>query len=269
MECKNTGRSPLYYYISKSRHRQAVIFIHAAFADHTEFDPQIEVFSKYFTVITVDLIGHGLATKTKKGDGIEHTSEYLKDILSAENIEKAHFVGVSIGAVLAQDFANKFPDRVLSLSCFGGYDINNFDPAIQKKNSGAQRIMMLKALFSIKWFAKSNKLISAYTPKAQEAFYRMNIRFPRKSLIYLAGLNKLINRNQTGQRAYPLMIGCGDKDLPMELTIVEKWHEAEPNSKLVVFKNSGHLVNMDAPDEFNKVVLDFILTPKKIISSRG
>ena len=92
MECKNTGRSPLYYYISKSRHRQAVIFIHAAFADHTEFDPQIEVFSKYFTVITVDLIGHGLATKTKKGDGIEHTSEYLKDILSAENIEKAHFI---------------------------------------------------------------------------------------------------------------------------------------------------------------------------------
>ena len=143
MECKNTGRSPLYYYISKSRHRQAVIFIHAAFADHTEFDPQIEAFSKYFTVITVDLIGHGLATKTKKGDGIEHTSEYLKDILLAENIEKAHFVGVSIGAVLAQDFANKFPDRVLSLSCFGGYDINNFDPAIQKKNSGAQRIMML------------------------------------------------------------------------------------------------------------------------------
>lgn len=115
MECKNTGHSPLYYYISKSRHRQAVIFIHAAFADHTEFDPQIEVFSKYFTVITVDLIGHGLATKTKKGDGIEHTSEYLKDILLAENIEKAHFVGVSIGAVLAQDFANKFPDRVLSL----------------------------------------------------------------------------------------------------------------------------------------------------------
>lgn len=263
MECKNTGRSPLYYYISKSRHRQAVIFIHAAFADHTEFDPQIEVFSKYFTVITVDLIGHGLSTKTKKGDGIEHTSEYLKDILSAENIEKAHFVGVSIGAVLAQDFANKFPDSVLSLSCFGGYDINNFDPAIQKKNSGAQRAMMLKALFSIKWFAKSNKLISAYTPKAQEAFYRMNIRFPRKSLIYLAGLNELINRNQTGQRAYPLMIGCGDKDLPMELTIVEKWHEAEPNSKLVVFKNSGHLVNMDAPDEFNKVVLDFMLTPKR------
>lgn len=37
-----------------------------------------------------------------------------------------------IGAILIQDFANKFPDKVASLCCIGGYDINNFDPALQK-----------------------------------------------------------------------------------------------------------------------------------------
>lgn len=262
MTPKNTGRSPMCYYISDNKHEQAVVFVHAAFADHTQFDAQIDSFSKYFTTITVDLIGHGLSMKTQKGDAIDKTSEYLKDILTEEKIEKTHLVGVSIGAVLVQDFANKYPDMVLSLACFGGYDINNFDPAMQKGNSKAQGLMMLKALFSIKWFAKSNKLISAYTPEAQEAFYQMNIRFSKKSFMYLAGLNRLVNKRQTGLRGYPLMIGCGNKDIPMELTAVKMWYKEEPDSELVIFKDAGHLVNMDVPDKFNETVLEFMLHAK-------
>ncbi|WP_278286242.1 alpha/beta fold hydrolase [Eubacterium barkeri] len=219
----------------------------------------MESFSKYFTVITVDLIGHGRSLQTTKGNSIDKTAEYLKEILSEEGIYKAHLVGVSIGAVLVQDFANKYPDMVISLSCFGGYDINNFDSTLQKENSKAQGLMMLKAMFSVKWFAESNKLISAYTKEAQEAFYQMNIRFPKRSFMYLAGLNKLVNKRQTGIRCYPLMIGCGDKDIPMELTAIEMWHKEEPDSKVVIFKDAGHLVNMDVPDTFNEIVLDFML----------
>lgn len=70
-----------------------------------------------------------------------------------ENIEKVHLVGISIGAILIQDFANKYPDMVSSLACFGAYDINNFDISMQKENGKAQVLMMLKAIFSIKWFA--------------------------------------------------------------------------------------------------------------------
>lgn len=77
-------------------------------------------------------------------------------------IEKIHIVGISLGAVLAQDFANQYPEAVQSLACFGGYDINNFDAKMQKENSASQTLMMLKALFSIKWFAKSNKNICLY-----------------------------------------------------------------------------------------------------------
>ena len=43
-----------------------------------------------------------------------------------------------------------------------------------------------------------------------------------------------------------------------EEKMVELWHNDEPNSKVVIFKNAGHLVNMDVPEKFNKVVIDFI-----------
>lgn len=125
---------------------------------------------------------------------IERTSEYILRILKLEGIQQVHLVGVSIGAVLIQDFANKYPEKVASLCCIGAYDINNFDPSIQKENRGKQIGMMLKALVSIKWFAKSNKSISAATLDAQEAFYQMNIKFKKHSFMYLANLSKLLNK---------------------------------------------------------------------------
>ena len=44
--------------------------------------------------------------------------------METEKIEKINLVGVSIGAVLVQDFANKYPSKVSSLTCIGGYDNN-------------------------------------------------------------------------------------------------------------------------------------------------
>ena len=255
---KRLDNSPIYYYKTDNNKKQTIMFVHSAFADHTQYNEQIAFFEKEHTVLTIDLVGHGKSIDTKKGDGIDKTAEYIKGILDKEEIQKIHLVGVSIGAILIQDFANLYPDRVASLSCFGGYDINNFDVSMQKENSMAQMVMMLKAVFSIKWFAKSNMLISACTAKAQREFYQMNIRFKKKSFMYLATLNSLVNKHKTINRSYPLLIGCGKNDIPMELKAVEMWHFEEPESKVVIFENAGHLVNMDVPDKFNECLQRFI-----------
>jgi pimeloyl-ACP methyl ester carboxylesterase len=115
----------------------------------------------------------------------------------------------------------------------------------------AQMLMMLKAIFSIKWFAQANKKISAYTAEAQEEFYAMNIEFPKKSFMYLAALNDMVNKHRSTTRQYPLLIGCGEHDVPMELTAVKMWSDNEPSCDVIIFKDAGHCVNMDAPHEFN------------------
>ena len=174
-----------------------------------------------------------------------------------EKIHKIHIVGISLGAVLAQDFANQYPEAVQSLACFGGYDINNFDVKMQQENSLSQMLMMLKAVFSIKWFAKGNKKISAYTSRAQEEFYNMNIGFPKKSFMYLSSLGSMVNVRQTKRRNYPLLIGCGKQDIPMEISAVEAWKKNEPDCSLIIFDGAGHCVNMDIPDEFNVAMEKF------------
>lgn len=249
--------SPIVYYTSANGHSEWCLFLHAAFVDHRMFQAQIEYFESKYNVLAVDIIGHGQSTATKKGDSIDKMSAWIYDIMKAENIEKVHIVGVSLGAVLAQDFANRYPHAVHSLACFGGYDINHFDAKMQKENSASQMLMMLKAFVSIKWFAKANKRISAYTLQAQNEFYDMNIQFPKKSFMYLASLNSLVNVHQTKSRTYPLLIGCGKFDIPMELEAVEMWKTREPQSEVVIFENAGHCVNMDAPEKFNEVIEKF------------
>ena len=249
--------SPITYYISGRECAEWVLFLHAAFVDHKMFRTQIAYFRDRYNVLAVDSIGHGKSINTKKGDSIDKMSAWICDIMKAEKIEKIHIVGVSLGAVLAQDFANHYPGMVKSLACFGGYDINHFDMKMQKENSASQMLMMLKALFSIKWFARANKKISAFMRQAQNDFYDMNIQFPKKSFMYLASLNRMVNVYQTGERAYPLLIGCGEYDIPMELEAVKIWKEREPQCKVVIFENAGHCVNMDTPQIFNATMEEF------------
>ena len=243
--------SPITYFVSRTEQAEWILFIHAAFVNHNMFKEQFVYFQNKYNILAIDIIGHGQSTDTQKDDTIDKMSEWILDILKTENIDKIHIVGVSLGAVLAQDFANRYPYAVSSLACFGGYDINNFNIKMQKKNGAKQMLMMLKALFSVKWFAKANKKISAYTSQAQDEFFAMNILFPLKSFMFLATLNSMVNKYKTGQRKYPLLIGCGRFDIPMELEAIKIWKSSEPDCTVVIFENAGHCVNMDVPQKFN------------------
>ncbi|MCR2051017.1 alpha/beta hydrolase [Acetatifactor muris] len=252
-----SANSPITYFVSRTGQVEWILFIHAAFVNHNMFKAQFAYFENKYNMLAVDIIGHGQSTDTQKGDTIDKMANWIFDILKAENIEKVHIVGVSLGAVLAQDFANRYPCAVSSLACFGGYDINHFDTKLKNENSARQKLMMLKALFSVTWFAKANRKISAYTSQAQNDFFAMNVLFPKKSFRFLATLNRMVNKYKTGQRNYPLLIGCGKFDIPMELEAIKAWKSSEPDCTVVLFENAGHCVNMDVPREFNKTMEEF------------
>ncbi len=248
--------SPIAYYVEEGADAPWVAFIHAAFVDHRMFESQFEHFKGKYNLLAVDLLGHGQSIKARKGDRIDKMSDWLNQIFEKHNISAAHLVGVSLGAVFVQDFANKHQEKVLSLACFGGYDINNFDPQNAKENSKQQMKMMMKAIFSIKWFAKANKKISAYSPKAQEEFYRLNLAFKKSSFRCLSKLQNLVNKFPKQKRNYKLLVGCGEHDISSEIEIVNKWAESE-HCDNVIIKDAGHCANMDNPKDFNACLEKF------------
>lgn len=244
------NNTSIHYYVNGAESETAIIFLHPAFGNHTCFDTQLD-YLKNYKLITVDLIGHGKSIGKGK---LEDTAEYINSIMQAEKINKINLVGVSLGAVLVQDFANKYPEKVASLMCIGGYDINNFAKELQGSNSKQQMKMMFRAFFSIKTFAEENKKISAYTTDAQEKFYKMNLEFKKSSFKYLASIGKMVNKQQTHERNYPLLIGVGEYDCDLAKKAAQMWHTSEPGSEYTEFAGTGHIVNMDTPEQFNKAL---------------
>lgn len=250
MKSLRLENSPITYFVDDTANGKWVVFVHAAFVNHEMFETQFNYFSGKYNLLAVDILGHGDSVHARKGDGVDKTAEWINMIFEKHGIPAAHFVGVSLGSVFIQDFANEYCDKVLSLACFGGYDINNFDFEKQKSNSKAQAAMAIKAMISVKWFAESNKKISAYTPQAQEKFYNMNVKFRKKSFRYLAKLKNLVNKYPSEKRQYPLLVGCGEHDIPAEIEIVNEW-SARENCDKVIISGAGHCANMDNPSEFN------------------
>jgi pimeloyl-ACP methyl ester carboxylesterase len=65
-------------------------------------------------------------------------------------------------------------------------------------------------------------------------------------------------REVLGRIQVPTLLVYGDKDVRAGLAVAEDLHAAIPGSRLVVLPGVGHVCNIEAPDEFNRVVRDFL-----------
>ena len=68
-----------------------------------------------FTVVTYDLRGHGKSPVNNKDFNLDDLVLDLERVREKTNIQKAHFMGHSLGGMIAPAYAKKFPERVLSV----------------------------------------------------------------------------------------------------------------------------------------------------------
>ena len=67
----------------------------------------------------------------------------------------------------------------------------------------------------------------------------------------------MVNVCKAEGRSYPLFIGCGESDIPMEQKAVRMWAESEPDAFVKIFEGAGHCVNMDVTQAFNAALEAF------------
>jgi pimeloyl-ACP methyl ester carboxylesterase len=255
---ENNGNT-IHYFVSGNEEGETIVFLHPAFGDHKCFDRQIDYFSANYRVITIDMLGHGLTGVGKSKDKITATAVHITEILKTENCDKTHIVGVSVGSLLAQDFALKHPERILSLTALGGYNINKEQKEVAKSQGKEMFKWLFKMIFSMDAFRRYTGNVSAINDLEQVRFYESAKHFTRKSFTVMSGLDKLI-ANRTVQRDYPLLILSGEKDNELALKMAKQWHEEEQTSKMFIIENAGHCANMDNAEVFNNVVMNFITT---------
>src|SRR5665213_2238746 len=95
---------------------ELVIFLHGIGGNRTNWHDQLPAFAEYFHAISWDARGYG---KSDDYDGPLDFGDFAADlarVLDYFGAARAHLVGLSMGGVIAMDFAARYPDRVATLT---------------------------------------------------------------------------------------------------------------------------------------------------------
>lgn len=248
----------IHYYLSGKQSEKSIVFLHPAFSDHRAFDQQIDFFSKDYKVISIDLIGHGLSKANKSKDKIDTSPEHILKILESEGIEETNLVGVSVGSLIAQYFALKYPSRVKSLTALGGYNINRESKEIEKFQRNSNLGLIFRAVFSISAFRKKAASLTCKSKIGQAIFYETTSHHERKSFMVMSGLQNVVKNRGSIKTDYPTLIMVGEFDIELAKKMTKKWCSDLENYEYYLIENAGHCANIDRPHIFNKKVKEFI-----------
>lgn len=189
-------------------------------------------------------------------------AEALRERLDREDIPRIDLLGHSIGGMLAQDFALRFPERVRSLvlyattPAFGGRD-PSFAEAFLR-----DRLAPLDAGKDMAALAREGiaPMLRPGTPEplvreATEAMAAVPEAAYRATVRCLTTFNR---RDDLGRIAAPTLVIGGEKDPLAPPKTLERMRDAIRGSRLVVLPGCGHLAHLEDPAGFNAAVRDFL-----------
>jgi pimeloyl-ACP methyl ester carboxylesterase len=251
------------YYEIHGEGKQTLTMIRGLGADLSTWFPQIPEFSKHFRTVVFDNRGAG---RTDKPDGpysMKQMAQDLNGLLDALNIQRTALLGISMGGMIAQEFAIAHPEKlsclVLGCTTFGGSEAippsREVLNAIQAGSDADEKTRRLQeqAMFCADTIANRRDVIAAFT----EARGRFPI--PQSSLALQAAAlrgHDTANRLQEVRTPTLVITGAEDRLIPPE------------NSRLIaeripgaIFNTlpGGHLFMVEYPDAFNRAVIEFLV----------
>jgi pimeloyl-ACP methyl ester carboxylesterase len=247
-----------------------IIFVHEFGGSHWSWEPQLNFFARRHRVITFAARGYPPSDIPPEVESYSQAraADDIVDVLDAAGIDKAHVVGLSMGGFAALHVALRHPKRVLSCVAAGaGYGAEkahedyfkgiseqvakNFQERGAKDFAptyaeGASRVQFQEKdprgwqLFAER-LAQHDSLGAANTMRG--------VQMRRPSLYDLEAEFRKLDT--------PVLIMTGDEDdhciqpgLFLKRTI--------PRAGIAVFPKSGHTLNLEEPELFNRLVADFI-----------
>ena len=236
---------------------QTIVFIHGFSLDTRMWDDQFEAFAQHYQVVRYDLRGFGQSA-APTNEPYTHADD-LKALLQYLKINSAHIAGLSLGGGIAIDFALTYPEATRSLitidGTLGGYrwakDWGGPRATAQSAGVEAAREVWL----ADEQFIPANELppVAARLRQMVTTYsgWHWLDRDPGRWLQPPA-----IERLE--QIRAPVLAIVGERDLPDFHAIADTLQQRIPWARKVVVPDAGHMANMEAPEQVNKVILSFL-----------
>ena len=230
-----------------------LVFLHGAGDSHLVWNGQLGAFANVAHTIAPDLPGHGRSI----GAGRTTIGEYattMREFLDALEIERAMFVGHSMGGAIAQTLALEFPERVAGLVLVG---------------TGAKLRVAPQFLDGIKNdFENTARLLSenffalAASATLQEKSFDQ-LRKTGSVVTYgdFAACDAFDVRTRISSILAPTLVICGRVDKMTPVKSSEFLAQNIPHAQLTVLENAGHMVMLEQSDAFNAALRDWFNMP--------
>lgn len=242
-----------------------VVMLHAGIADSRMWQPQVEEFAKHFDIVRPDMRGFGdseLPARPWK------PLDDLLALIDELHLKPAHVVGCSMGGSLAIDFAIDHAERVSKVVLVGaGVSGQRQDPrheGLYAEVTAADERNDMDAVNQAEMYLW---LDGPYRPRGyvaqplRELFLDMNGRnldadwskAPMQSLEppAIERLNEI---------AAPTLVVVGDADLEPIRETADLVASNIRGARKAIIHDAAHLPNLEHPAEFNRVVLNFLLS---------
>ncbi|MBT3386269.1 MAG: alpha/beta hydrolase [Prolixibacteraceae bacterium] len=238
------------------------MFVHGAGGSNVVWFRQLREFKKHFNVLLVDLRGHGKSKEKYTKEEIYKFDEIALDVIHTMDhlkIKKAHFVGISLGCIIIRAMDKLAPGRAESIILGGA--IIQFNVKIKALVSVGK---LLSSILPYMWIYRINAWILIPSKKhvqSRNLFIKEAMRLGEREFKKWLKMTTEIKGNLqefiVKEASVPVLYLMGERDhmfLPMVTNLVKKHF----NSQLGVIQNSGHVCNLDQPEEFNERSIQFI-----------
>ena len=241
-----------------------VIFLHGIGGNRTNWHDQLPAFAAAgYRAVSWDARGYGLSDDYDGPLDFEDFSHDLARALDHLGAAKAHLVGLSMGGRILQDFYPRYEHRVASLTLVA--TVPGFDKSLSPEKRAEfvrLRTAPLKAGKPPVEMAPAvaDTLIG---PKAPRAAYDKLVA--SMAMLHVDSYIKTVEATVLYDQQVdlpavrvPTCLVFGSADKLTTPDIGERMHAAIPGSEYHVLPDAGHLVNLEQPDAFNRIVLDFL-----------
>ncbi len=233
-----------------------LVILHGIMGGLSNFDKVIHYFSKYYKVLmpVLPIYTFPLLKTSVKG-----FSKFLNDFFNFKQIDKAILLGNSLGGHVALYFTNKKPEKVIAMILTGSsglYEKSLGDSYPKRKNYEYIKKKAQEVFHNPKVATKE---------LVDEVFEIVNNRM--KVIRTLALAKSAIRHNMAKDLPHikvPVCLIWGKNDKVTPPHVAEDFNRLLPDSDLYWIDKCGHAPMMEQPDEFVKI-MDQWLTERKLI----
>ena len=246
-----------------------ILFVHEFAGDHRSWEPQLRYFARRYRCIAFNARGYPPSEVPQDGEKYsqDHARDDIRAVLDGLSIAKAHIVGLSMGGFATLHFGLQYPERALSLvvaGCGYGAQPGKREQFQQEVERTAEMIATQGMVEAAESYALGPTRVQFQNkdPRgwAEFAGFLAEHAATGSALTMLGvqrrrpSLYELVDRMQ--RLTVPTLIVTGDEDEPcLEPGLLMK--RSIRSAGLVVLPNSGHTINLEEPDLFNRACADF------------